>query len=922
MTAVSPLRPGISSECLASCGIRHVEAPEAFQLCGISEPGLWIPFFELGRTPMIQCRKPYGRLRLDKPQGDKKYYQRAGTEVRAYIPPPLADARNCDSLAVVEGEFKSMALTEAGIPAIGISSFWGFCPKGGEKLLPEIATVIRKIQPANVVFFGDSDTTLNADFAFAALRAAQRFSPCKVFLPRLPMDGPKGIDDCREEMGDDFNLFLTAIVKQAIPVDPKMTPGQLAVKLFESELPRMMDGYFAGFTKEKAERRMIDIGAAHQEEPMAFERIKNIAVEIFGTTKKAFMDAVKVLHSERKAKAKAEAVKKSEDARKGASGASLAFVQLPGQGRTEAMFSKEVAKAMTKPRSWFVRGSQIVTIRDQDGVTFDEMTDRRSATALEEHVVTYRKTKEEGNVQQTPSLTTLSILLRSDALRDALPKLTTALSVPLPLLRDGKISWPKPGYNEGTMIYLSHKAPSLERLTLTEAKSVIEDVIGDFPFKVQQDKVNATAYLLTLFCKGLLPTWNTRCPLWIFLANRQRAGKDYLAGVGGVLIEGRATEDPPLSNDQDELRKFITTAQLEGRKRLHFANCRGHIASSVLEQFLTSPWPRFRILGGHQVCAVPNEIDVSLSGNVGVTITPDLALRSRKIELGFYEEDANSRIFRHPDLHGFVDENRGRILGALAAFVSEWDQQGRPEGKSPFTSFHHWAKIIGGIMQACGLGDPCAKQEEDLAAMDSETADMTTVFQLAHETFSESWISIPQVREMVSSAGDVFGWMDLDSKKGQTAFGMLFRRYTGRELGGIKMEPSPNNAKVKRSISHVFRFRQINDHDTYDTLLTPPMGEPTHTKKTCVYDSSYNGGETGVIGVIGVNVANCPTWTPPPTTTCADGRSSFVETRPCPDGLCPICWVKGDAYHASTHEHREDGTILGEARHLPEPRLP
>ena len=92
-------------------------------------PGLWLPYHDLEGLPILENGKPYGRLRLDLPVGDKKYHQAAGTSVHIYIPLGLRRLSLSDDLVVVEGEFKSLALVEAGIPAVGISGFYGFRTK-------------------------------------------------------------------------------------------------------------------------------------------------------------------------------------------------------------------------------------------------------------------------------------------------------------------------------------------------------------------------------------------------------------------------------------------------------------------------------------------------------------------------------------------------------------------------------------------------------------------------------------------------------------------------------------------------------------------------------------------------------------------------------------------------------------------------
>ena len=116
------MRPGISNGMLERAGVRHVSAEEAKDLCGLDSSGLWLPYRNLDGSAICDGGKDYGRLRLDKPRGDMKYYQAGGTNVHAYLPPTLADATDVGGdLFIIEGEFKSLSQTEAGFPDFSAS---------------------------------------------------------------------------------------------------------------------------------------------------------------------------------------------------------------------------------------------------------------------------------------------------------------------------------------------------------------------------------------------------------------------------------------------------------------------------------------------------------------------------------------------------------------------------------------------------------------------------------------------------------------------------------------------------------------------------------------------------------------------------------------------------------------------------------
>ena len=84
---------------------------------------------------------------------------------------------------------------------------------------------------------------------------------------------------------------------------------------------------------------------------------------------------------------------------------------------------------------------------------------------------------------------------------------------------------------------------------------MLERIHAEFPFTNEQSRTHALARLLTPFARGLLG-WTTRVPLWFYLANRPRAGKDYLAAIALLMVyEGYAFEDLPIGRDSEETRK-------------------------------------------------------------------------------------------------------------------------------------------------------------------------------------------------------------------------------------------------------------------------------------------------------------------------------------------------------------------------------
>ena len=169
-------------------------------MCLKSAAGLWIPFYDPDGKPIKDDGSEFGSLRLKVADDGHRYHQRRGTALHAYVPRNLGTLSN-DFLIVVEGTFKALSLAEAESPAIGINGFNGFASEG--RLVEEIGEVLRRREPKSVYFVGDNDTHFNWHFYDAALRFRSVLpEDADLHLVQVPLDQPKGVDDCRDKMGD------------------------------------------------------------------------------------------------------------------------------------------------------------------------------------------------------------------------------------------------------------------------------------------------------------------------------------------------------------------------------------------------------------------------------------------------------------------------------------------------------------------------------------------------------------------------------------------------------------------------------------------------------------------------------------------------------------------------------------------------
>ncbi len=467
--------------------------------------------------------------------------------------------------------------------------------------------------------------------------------------------------------------------------------------------------------------------------------------------------------------------------------------------------------------------------------------------------------------KKSMSVNVALVALASKQFKQSLPQIERIFNIPIPIIHEGKLTFPKKGFDERFGSWLPYDSVQITNpdMGIKDAKKILFNIYNEFCFKSHQDYINAIAGLLTPYLRGIFPTFNTRTPLKFTIANRERAGKDYIEGITGIVYEGYALEEPAISSDEtgnnnsDELRKKITGAMIRGRKRLHFTNNRGYINNPILEGILTSKKHSDRPLGKSDILEFDNEMDFSLSGNIGVRWTPDLGNRSRFVRLHLSIEDANKRKFNNPDLHGWVLKNRGLIISALYSLVRNWFDNGCPKGSIPFASFPEWASICGGIMETAGYDSPCNADKETLSLSgDVETQDMKKLFEACFKKHPEEWIRKKEMQNIIiSSDGELFNYFDMSERSGTTKFGQLITKFIDREQSKIMLICKDQTIRGQRQ---EFKFtknmkneskKDIFGEEGYQVLHTNGNdGNPIHIPRAKI-DSKKDRGLENVTNV-------------------------------------------------------------------------
>ena len=518
-------------------------------------------------------------------------------------------------------------------------------------------------------------------------------------------------------------------------------------------------------------------------------------------------------------------------------------VLLPEMDRPDSEFAAEMGQQIGPRKVWFNKAETVVAVamrrfsENITALTFHPVQPVEACTAAEQFVQTgvLREDKPSGDMiflRHTMTRECAAKLMAAPQFRRKLPEIIRILDIPLPIRTPGDgIVFPEAGYDPRFRSYLDPEAPRIRPMPLERAIELLQEVHAEFRWKDGQSLVHALARIITPFCRGLMG-WDARFPLWHYSGNRPRAGKDYLAGVTQIIYEGRTCEDAPLERESEETRKRITAALMAGRRTMHFANCQGYVQDAAFIGAVTSKTFAARNLGSTEAKAdltLPNEIEFSLSANVGLTFREDVEPRTRKIGLVLFEENPNGRDFAKPDLHGWVLEHRADLLSAVGALVKRWIDEGCPSAPSPFNSFPEWSRIVGGIMHACGLGDPCLPHAADDGEIGGDRLDraMRTLYALMFESHPDAWIEKGDLFRLVAATDDddlaFFGsFEDGQSKDTKTRIGKALRQYRERELSGVTLEIDARGKGDRQQVR--FRAAGSADQGRYQQIMLSVFG--------------------------------------------------------------------------------------------------
>jgi hypothetical protein len=486
-------------------------------------------------------------------------------------------------------------------------------------------------------------------------------------------------------------------------------------------------------------------------------------------------------------------------------------------------------------RPYFNQIVEVVFIRSEEDIEKNRTRMRiglvdadRLTNLILKNIGFYTKKKVKDDWEEVPANLTkqfVSLFLKNDVFLSKLRPLDKVMSAPYIYDSQDGLNIEFKGYSSKTNILYSPNTPPIVDVKTKDAIETINKILDGFCFEDNSDKEIAISFLLTPLLRGLYNDKRERTPCFALIANRERAGKDYLAGIRTILYTGSCIDHPPIADGEranvEEWRKKFSSMLMNGETIFHSANNVGYLNNPVFEALITSKTMQDRILGTNTQKSFDNCLDISFSANIGLRWRGDMSGRLRRINLFYGEEDPNSRRFPIVDLHGYVEKNRGLILSCLVQLIKDWYDAGKPnQDDKIFSSFPTWARFCGSIMDYHNLGNPLIHQQDDELGGNDEERKMCAVYDLMFrwqgntnkETVQSKDIisAIEEFQQLDDKERSLRGFDSLDEETltniplanqgDRLRLGHLITKFKGRTLNKIKFSIVQQNKEAKRRL--------------------------------------------------------------------------------------------------------------------------
>ncbi len=306
---------------------------------------------------------------------------------------------------------------------------------------------------------------------------------------------------------------------------------------------------------------------------------------------------------------------------------------------------------------------------------------------------------------------------------------------------------------------------------------LVDDLLGDFPFVGEAERAHVLALLLLGFVRPMIggPT-----PLHMIEKPTPGTGATLMVDAVAMILTGSSAAVMAEGRDEDEWRKRLTAKLRQLPTLLLIDNLRRELDSSALAAALTAPFWEDRILGVSEMTRLPVRCAWIATGN-NPSFSNEIARRLVRIRLDAQTDQPWRREgFRHPDLMGWVQANRGALVAACLTLCRAWIVAGRPQGERSLGSFESWAHTIGGILAIAGVGGFLANLDETMRASDKEGPAWSGFIETWWDRFGSAEVSVADLVGFAQAAEPALPIASKADHGFKVAFGMALRKLRDR----------------------------------------------------------------------------------------------------------------------------------------------
>jgi hypothetical protein len=369
----------------------------------------------------------------------------------------------------------------------------------------------------------------------------------------------------------------------------------------------------------------------------------------------------------------------------------------------------EALAASNHPPEIFVRAGRPVRVReDENGVPEIQAMEDPHIKGRLARVANFVRNTDKGETEVIPP----DWLVKDVGQLPWWPFPALEAVVEAPIMRPDGTIFGTPGYDPTTRLYYRpvggfHVPPIPTAPTESDTRtaiSLLDEAVGEFPYEDGASAANALALMLTPLVRQAV---NGPVPLALIDKPQAGTGGSLLAETIAVISSGHTAEMLGAPRDEEEWRKQITAKLSTGATMITVDNVEGALYAPSLARALTARTWTDRVLGRSETVTVSQRATWIATGN-NIQLRGDLPRRCYWIRLDARESRPWQREnFKHPNLLGWVTQNRGQLIHALLTLARAWFAADKPKAPNlpRLGSFEAWTETVGGMVAFAGIPD-------------------------------------------------------------------------------------------------------------------------------------------------------------------------------------------------------------------------